>query len=88
MVIYKLTANGSFGPDEIEAMSAAYEHALLEINLIDRDDALTEMVAATIVAVTAQGERDPEKIMQRALRALRVQSRKTGKNTDAHPAGF
>ena len=25
MAIYKLIANGSFGPDEIEAMSAAYE---------------------------------------------------------------
>ena len=29
MAIYKLIANGSFGPDEIEAMSAAYESALV-----------------------------------------------------------
>jgi hypothetical protein len=25
MAIYRLIANGSFGPDEIEAMAAAYE---------------------------------------------------------------
>ena len=25
MAVYKLIANGSFGPDEIEAMSAAYD---------------------------------------------------------------
>ncbi len=27
MTIYKLIANGSFGPDEIETMSTAYERA-------------------------------------------------------------
>ncbi len=88
MAIYKLVANGSFGPDEIEAMAAAYERALLEINLIDRDDPLTEMVATSIVAVAATGERDSQILMARALRTLGVQTRKTGTNTDAHPTSF
>jgi hypothetical protein len=70
MAIYKLIAKGSFGPDEIEAMSAAYERALLEINLIDRNDAVTEMIAASIVALAATGERDPQILMERALQAL------------------
>ena len=31
MAIHKLIANGSFGPDEIEAMTAAYDAALIEL---------------------------------------------------------
>ncbi len=70
MAIYKLIANGSFGPDEIEAMTTAYESALLEINLVDRNDPLTNMVAAAILSVSATGERDPKKILERALQVL------------------
>jgi hypothetical protein len=33
MAIYKLIANGSFGPQEIEAMSAAYESALIDLDI-------------------------------------------------------
>jgi hypothetical protein len=43
MAIYKLIANGSFGPDEIEIMKSAYEAALIDVG----------------VTVTATGERDP-----------------------------
>jgi hypothetical protein len=38
--------------------------------LIDRNDPLTELIAKAIVNVTATGERDPEKIKERALNAL------------------
>ncbi len=37
MAIYKLIANGSFGPDEIEAMSAAYESALVNLGIVNRE---------------------------------------------------
>ena len=60
MAIYKLIANGSFGPDEIEAMSAAYENPI------------TELIAKAIVNVVATGERDPQLIEQRAINALGV----------------
>jgi hypothetical protein len=33
MAIYRLIANGSFGPDEIEAMTAAYEGALIDLGV-------------------------------------------------------
>jgi hypothetical protein len=72
MAIYRLIANGSFGPDVIEAMIAAYEGALVDLNIIDRSDPLTELIAKSIVNVTAMGERDPEKIKERALNALGV----------------
>lgn len=31
MAIYRLIANGSFGPDEIKVMTAAYEAALIDL---------------------------------------------------------
>jgi hypothetical protein len=75
MAIYRLITNGSFGPDEIEAMKAAYESALLDLKLADRDDPLTELIARAIVNVTATGERDPQMIMERALNALGVRKK-------------
>jgi hypothetical protein len=72
MAIYRLIANGSFGPDEIESMTAAYERALVDLELIDRNNPFTELVAKAIVNVTATGERDPEVIFERALNALSV----------------
>ncbi len=72
MAIYRLIANGSFGPDEIEVMKAAYEAALLEIGVANRDDPITELIAKSIVNVTATGERDHKEVMKRALNALGV----------------
>lgn len=74
MAIYRLIANGSFGPDEIESMTAAYERVLVDLRLADRNDPLTEIVAKAIMNVTATGERDPQVIAQRALNALGVRS--------------
>ena len=72
MAIYKLIANGSFGPDEIEVMKAAYEAALVDVGVTDRDDPITDLIAKSIVIVTATGERDPHRAMERALNALGV----------------
>jgi hypothetical protein len=38
MAIYRLIANGSFGPDEIEVMTAAYEDALIDLRVANRDE--------------------------------------------------
>jgi hypothetical protein len=45
-------ASSSFGPDELEAMTATYEGALIDLGLNDRGDPLTQLVAKSIVAVT------------------------------------
>jgi hypothetical protein len=71
MAIYKLIANGSFGPDEIEVMKSAYEAALIEVDVIDRDDPITELIAKSIVNVTATGERDPRQVMETRLECFR-----------------
>jgi len=72
MAIYRLIASGTFGPDEIRVMVAAYEGALLDLHLTDRNDPLTELIARSIVNITAIGERDSQKVMERALNALGV----------------
>ena len=72
MAIYRRIASGHFGPDEIEAMTKAYELALVELNHLNRDDPFTEIVARAIVAVTETGERDPQIVKDRALAALGV----------------
>jgi hypothetical protein len=72
MAIYRLIANGSFGPDEIEVMTAAYEGALIDLCLTNRDDPITELIAKSIVNVTATGERDPVRMKERAINALGV----------------
>jgi hypothetical protein len=48
MAIYRLIAAGSFDPEAIEVMTAAYEAALSDLHLIDRSDPITELIAATI----------------------------------------
>ena len=72
MAIYKLIANGSFGPDEIEVMKAAYEAALIDVGVTKPDEPITDLIAKSIVNVAATGERNPKEVMERALNALGV----------------
>jgi hypothetical protein len=70
MAIYKLIANGSFGQKEIELMSAAYERALIDLAITNREDPITELIAKAVINVVATGERDPKLVEERALNAL------------------
>jgi hypothetical protein len=72
MAIYRLIASGHFGPDEIEVMTAAYEAAQVDLGIADRNDPFTELIARTIVNVTATGERNPISMKERAINALGV----------------
>jgi hypothetical protein len=72
VAIYKLIANGCFGPDEIQVMKTAYDAALIELSVADRDDPITEVIAKAIVTVTASGERNPKQVMEGALNALGI----------------
>ena len=67
-----VAGSGSFGPDEIDVMTVAYEGALTEIPVASRDDPITELIAKAIVNVAATGERDPKAGMERALNALGI----------------
>ena len=57
---------------KIEVMKAAYKAALVDVGITNPDDPITELIAKAIVNVTASGERNPKKVMERALNAVGV----------------
>jgi len=66
-----LEGNRSFGPGEIEVLVKAFEDALRELQLNDREDPITLTVAKLIIELANQGERDPVRLRDRALESLR-----------------
>jgi hypothetical protein len=54
-------------------MSAAYEHALQALQLTDRTDPLTELLARKIIAIEGAGETDPGRLCKRSLGALGIE---------------
>jgi hypothetical protein len=71
VAIYRLLQKSAFEPEDVERMTAAYELALVELILSDRNDPLTETVAKHIVEAAQTGERDPKNICALALSRLR-----------------
>jgi hypothetical protein len=71
MAIYRLLQRSAFGPEETKRLGEAYEFALVQLELKDRDDPLTESIAKFIIEIAQTGEKDPEMICARALSLLR-----------------
>jgi hypothetical protein len=76
MAIRRLIATGSYGPDEIRAMTDAYDIALIVLRLSDKDDPVTELLAKSIAAIVATGERKPGTIATTAIDALGIERKK------------
>ena len=53
-------------------MTAAYESALTDLRLVDRNDPLTDLLAKSIITIASTGERSPNKIKARAFNALGI----------------
>jgi hypothetical protein len=53
-------------------MTEAYESALIDLGISNRQDPITDLIAKSIVNITATGERDALAIKERALNALGV----------------
>ena len=72
MAIYKLVESDPFDPEKIEAMILAYEKMLSDLQLNDRSDPLTDLVATSVISAANTGERDPDKIRQWAMDDLGI----------------
>lgn len=72
MPIYRLLKEAAFDADDISAMTAAYEAALSLVQLKDRDDPLTELIANKIIEVYRSGTRDPARICATALKEMGI----------------
>ena len=70
MAIYRLLQEAKWDQPAIERMTAAYEAALKVLQLADRTDPLTEMIAKKIIEVARTGEQDPVNICARAIKEL------------------
>ena len=74
MAIYRLLQKSAFGPDDTLRMGEAYELAVVELGLRDRNDPLTEIVAKLIIEIAEMGVKDPRTICTNALSQLRDRS--------------
>jgi hypothetical protein len=70
MAIYRLLAEASFSQDDIDRMAAAYEAVLDELQLMDRTDPVTEVIAKKLIEITRSGEHDPVHICARTIKEL------------------
>ena len=60
-----------FTPEDIAALTAAFELALSKLELADRQDPLAVILAKFIIELAKEGERDPDKLCEGALKILR-----------------
>ncbi len=70
MAIYRSTSDGAFDPEALAVMAAAYEDILSALDLRDRADPITELVAKKIVYFVGQGELDPAKVRDKVMQSL------------------
>jgi hypothetical protein len=64
VTIYRLFKGSAFAPDDVKVLSEAFEAALRELNLVDRRDPATELVAKRIIELAQRGERDPVRLRE------------------------
>ena len=68
MPITRLLQTSTFNPEQVQELVAAYESALASLNLTDRTDPLTELVAKAIMECAKKtGELDRGKLRDCAL---------------------
>jgi hypothetical protein len=70
MAIYRIFKERVFEPEAVISTARAYESALVTLKLSDRQDPFTEIVARKIVEIAETGERDPNRLRDRALEAI------------------
>ena len=75
MAIYRQLSEASFRPDAVKCMTEAYERVLTTLRLKDRDDPITELIAAKIIQVFRRGENDCDRLCERTIKELGIQSR-------------
>jgi len=66
----QLLAISSGNPEEVKVLIDAFEDNLRALELVDREDPLTIMVAKIIVELAKEGERDATHLRDLALQAV------------------
>jgi hypothetical protein len=74
VAIHRILDFSAFQPEQIACMRAAYEDAMDVLK--HADFRLSELVAKHIIEVARTGERDPDRLREKALTELGVLSRR------------
>jgi hypothetical protein len=72
MTIQRLLQDVSLGPEEVTRLVEAYEITLRALRLTNRDDAMTRIIARTIIEVGQTGVIEPAQISELAIRQLGI----------------
>jgi DNA integrity scanning protein DisA with diadenylate cyclase activity len=73
MAIYRLLQNSPLGPEEIAVLTDAYEGTLRKLNLVDRNDPITEIIARKIIELGQRGVREAQQLIELAMKELGVE---------------
>ena len=72
VTVLSLLQNSAFGPDATQAMDAAFEKACETLRNGGQPDIAKEVIAKRIIELTQEGERDPDRLCERTLAAIGV----------------
>lgn len=72
VAIFRQLREAVFEPADISRMTAAYDATLKLVAMKDRNDPATELIAAKIIQLYRQGERDPPRLCARAIKELGI----------------
>ena len=70
MPIRGMLAGGVFNPRDIDEMTAAFEATLAALNLVDRTDPVTELIAKVIIDCARTGEIERVRLRDCAVEAV------------------
>jgi hypothetical protein len=65
-----------FSPEEVSAITKAFESALQRMGLVNRSDLVAETVARKIIDLARTGERDPDRLCDQVLTIYGQSARK------------
>lgn len=71
MTVYRLFKNKPFEPEALAAMTRAYTDVCRELGLNAWDRPRTNAVAKKVIEFAQRGDRDPVRLRDHVLRALR-----------------
>ena len=66
-----LEPDHAFSPDEVKSLVEAFEDTLRALSVTNREDPLTTRVAKVIIGLAKDGERDPARLRDLALKFAR-----------------
>jgi hypothetical protein len=72
MPINQMIREGKLDPEIGAVLNRAFEHVLRELRLVNREDALTDVVAEKVIEVGATGTSDPDEIAKVVIKRLNL----------------